>query len=267
MSEGSHGSKRYTLGNSTGVSALSLVSGTGAMQLNAGGVCDLDSAGVLSLNSSAAAINIGNDDIDQALNLGTDGVRTVTVGSTNGAAALALRSGTGACSLTAGAACDIDAVGALSLNSSGAVMNIGDDDDDFDINIGTSGARAITIGNGNSEVIIDSLLSTNAGIEQTLAADPGAGATPRTSNNLAGTVTFTGLTTAIDASDNVVINNTSVDANSIVFANISVYAGTGDPIIKKIVCGAGTITLSIVNHGAAILNANVSIQFLVLNPV
>jgi len=58
------------------------------------GTLDIDSSGALSINSSAGAINIGNDDIDQAVNLATDGERAVTVGSVNGAASLTLQSGT-----------------------------------------------------------------------------------------------------------------------------------------------------------------------------
>ena len=39
----------------------------------------IDSDGVLELNSSAGAISIGNDDIDQAINIGTQGERTVSI--------------------------------------------------------------------------------------------------------------------------------------------------------------------------------------------
>jgi len=64
------------------------------------GSLDVDASAALSINSSAGAINVGNDDIDQAVNVGTDGERTVTVGSTNGAAALVLQSGTGEITMT-----------------------------------------------------------------------------------------------------------------------------------------------------------------------
>ena len=41
----------------------------------------LDADGVLELNSSAGAISIGNDDVDENINIGTDGVRTITIGN------------------------------------------------------------------------------------------------------------------------------------------------------------------------------------------
>ena len=40
----------------------------------------------MSLNSSAGAINIGNDDIDQAINIGTQGERTINIGSSSATA-------------------------------------------------------------------------------------------------------------------------------------------------------------------------------------
>ena len=36
-----------------------------------GNVINIDAAGALAINSSAGAISIGNDDIDQAINIGT----------------------------------------------------------------------------------------------------------------------------------------------------------------------------------------------------
>lgn len=86
-------------GTSTG--AVTIGNGlSGAIGVVGGAAVTVDAVGVLELNSSAAAISIGNDDIDQAVNLGTDGERTVTVGSVNGAAALVLQSGTGEITMT-----------------------------------------------------------------------------------------------------------------------------------------------------------------------
>ncbi len=81
-------------GTSTGTVDIGNVANSGAMTLGSSSTLDVDIAGALQINSSGAAISIGNDDIDQAVNLGTDGERTVTVGSINGAAALVLQSGT-----------------------------------------------------------------------------------------------------------------------------------------------------------------------------
>lgn len=62
--------------------ALDLTS-AGTMVVSAASTMDLDSVSALSLNSSTAAINIGNDDVDQALNLGTAGERVIAIGSAN----------------------------------------------------------------------------------------------------------------------------------------------------------------------------------------
>lgn len=88
------------VGTSTGTVTLGNIATSTAMSLESSTTIDLDAAGIISINSTAAAINIGNDDIDQAVNVGTDGERTVTVGSVNGAAALVLQSGTTDITLT-----------------------------------------------------------------------------------------------------------------------------------------------------------------------
>ena len=87
-------------GTSTGTVTLGNIATSTAMSLESSTTIDLDAAGIISINSTAAAINIGNDDIDQAVNVGTDGERTVTVGSVNGAAALVLQGGTGEITMT-----------------------------------------------------------------------------------------------------------------------------------------------------------------------
>lgn len=75
--------------------------GTGGFNLTSTGVIDLDAAGVLSINSSAAAINMGNDAVAQAINIGTGAAaRTVTVGNTTGASGLVLQAGTGDITIT-----------------------------------------------------------------------------------------------------------------------------------------------------------------------
>ena len=88
------------VGTSTGTVTLGNIATSAAMSLESSTTIDLDAAGIISINSTVGAINVGNDDIDQAVNIGTDGERTVTVGSVNGAAALVLQSGTGEITVT-----------------------------------------------------------------------------------------------------------------------------------------------------------------------
>ena len=72
---------------------------------------DLDSANAMSLNSSGGAINVGNDDIDQAINIGTQGERTISIGTgafadtinignATGATAVSITAGTGGVPIT-----------------------------------------------------------------------------------------------------------------------------------------------------------------------
>jgi len=72
------------------------VGGTAAIPITlTGTTVDVDGTGAVSINSSAAAINVGNDDVDQAINIGTQGERTITVGNgATGAAAVNITAGT-----------------------------------------------------------------------------------------------------------------------------------------------------------------------------
>ena len=159
------------VGNTTGATAVSITSGTGSIALASTGTGDitinsddtltLDADGVLELNSSAGAINIGNDANAQAMNIGTAGARTITMGNVTGATGLVLNSGTGGVALASTGTGDItinsddtlllDADGVLELNSSAGEINIGNDAVAQAMNIGTgAAARTITIGNDAS---------------------------------------------------------------------------------------------------------------------
>jgi len=73
----------------------------------------------------------------------------LTLGDTTGASATTVRTGTGAFTCTAGGIFDVNAVGAVTIDSSGGTIGIGVDANAFAINIGTgAAARVITIGNG-----------------------------------------------------------------------------------------------------------------------
>ena len=85
-----------TVGSTNSTSSLVSQTGTGAMTFTAGGVFDVNATGLLTLDSSGGAINIGNDAVAQAINIGTGAAaRTITVGNTTGASAVNLTAGTG----------------------------------------------------------------------------------------------------------------------------------------------------------------------------
>jgi len=107
-----------TMGNVTGATALALNAGTGGIALASTGTGDitldsddtllLDADGVLELNSSAGAINIGNDAVAQAVNICTGAAaRDLTLGSTNTTSSTTLQSGTGGISIEAAGIVDM----------------------------------------------------------------------------------------------------------------------------------------------------------------
>ena len=89
---------------------------TGTATLTSSGVFDIDAAGALSLNSSGAAINIGNDAVAQAINLGTGAAaRTITIGNTSGATQLVANTGTGGVDVNSGGTLALDGVDTTNL--------------------------------------------------------------------------------------------------------------------------------------------------------
>lgn len=69
----------WTGGDGTGYFTFG---GSGALSTTGITTLDLDASGALQINSSGAAISIGNDAVNQAINIATGGTRTLTVGGT-----------------------------------------------------------------------------------------------------------------------------------------------------------------------------------------
>lgn len=181
----------------TGTSALALtadgaVSVDGSAGLNIGTTTasavdfnattfDLDASGALTIDS-ATSIAIGtaaskpltvssttlditaNDSTTLALTANSSSNKTLTIAATNshvtGVANLAL-SADGALTVNSSSTVDLDATGTLSINSSGGVINIGDDNVNQNINIGTSGSRTITIGGSGATVVMPNVSATS----------------------------------------------------------------------------------------------------------
>jgi len=187
------------------------------------GVINADGAAGVNIDSSAGAINIGVDTDTGAINIGTGAsARTITVGSAssteieingdlvdvNSDGAIELNaagasnftvdsanltlstttSGTLAISSVAlldvnTATMELDATGAIAIESSGGAISIGADAVAQNINIGTgAAARTIAIGNASStEIQLDAILiDLNAGASG-FTIDGGAGSTIATS--------------------------------------------------------------------------------------
>lgn len=101
-----------TLGSVTGAAATTLQAGTGLLSVNGGGIVEVDSVGVLELNSSAGIIGIGNDAVAQNINIGTGAAaRTITLGNASGATSVVVNGGTGAMSFGANAIAHTTTIG------------------------------------------------------------------------------------------------------------------------------------------------------------
>lgn len=161
--------KILNLGNATGNTTVNINAGTNGLLQTATGPILLDAAGVIELNSSAAAISIGNDAVAQAINVGTGAAaRTITIGNASGATALVMNAGSGGISMTSASSGDIeftsadsllmDAGFAIEINSAGGAISIGNDAVAQNINIGTgAAARVVTLGNttGASGIVMN----------------------------------------------------------------------------------------------------------------
>lgn len=146
---GTAGARVIALGSATAAS-LALDAGIGGFTLLADTTVDVQCAGVVTIDSSGAAITIGGDADAFPLNLGTSAsARVISIGNA-ASASMSLDAGVGGFTLLADTTIDLDCAGALSLNSTGAAINVGDDADDFALNLGTAGARAITIGSATA---------------------------------------------------------------------------------------------------------------------
>ena len=268
--------RTITMGNVTGATALALNSGTGGVALASTGAGDitidsddtllLDSDGVLELNSSAGAISIGNDDIDQAINIGTQGERTVSIstgsfastvniGNATGATALALTSGTGGAALSStgtgedaiqlnasAGGVDIDATTGKDVNISGGQVLLSSKDNvagaiSLTADVGTTETITVTNTQGTSESAI-TLASTAGGVDIDAATGKdvnisGGQVALVSKDNAASAIS---LTANVGTSETIVVTNTKGSGAG----SITLNAAAGGITIDA----SGDITLS-----------------------
>lgn len=291
-----------TLGSTNGTSGVVIQSGTGDLDVNGGGLINITGAGATSMNSSAGVLNIGNLNHAQNINIGTGAAaRTITIGNDTGATALTLNAGTGAVNIatngrdhattigsttgssaflaqtgtgtltlasggilatTSAGASTIDATGALELNSSAGVIQIGQDAVSQNINIGIAGTRTLTMGSataGSSVVINTGTGNLDLGVNATehtvrLGSTTTASATSIRSGT--GAMTFVGGgDITVDTAGVIELNSTGAaisigqDANA-----YGINIGTG-AAARPIVIGNSTSTTAItLNAGTSGIN-------------
>jgi len=293
-----------TVGSTNTTSNVIVQSGTGGIQETSGGAYAVDAVGAVTIESSGSTIGIGVDVVAQDINIGTGAAaRTVTVGNGTGATSIVVDCGTGACDFGANATAhtttvgsvtaaadtnlyagtgaltidglgiiDIDAAGALSINSDGGAINIGNDADAQAVNVGTGGAaRPVTLGSTNT-TSATTLQSGTGGVsieaagivDMVPATATFAGAAVTIDANV-GVGTFTGLTTASAAAQIFTITNSVVGAGSAIFVSASnLGANDAQMTVTRVTPGAGSFTVTLTNNGAAALNGNVLITFWII---
>lgn len=224
----------------------------------------------VNINSGTAASGTSTVNISTGTGGGT---KAVNIGNADNLTALTIHGS--AIAATAGTTFDLDAVGALSLNSSAAAINIGNDAVAQGINIGTgAAARTLTVGNTTTTTAVNVNTGTggfnvaSAGIVTIdVATDTQASPTAASTLNVnAGMATFTGFTTASAASQDFTITNSLVSATSSILVSIS-NEGANDAqmTITRVKRGAGSFVVTAKNNGAASCNGNISVTFFVLS--
>jgi hypothetical protein len=111
-------------GTSTGTVTIGNIANTGSIAVATSSTLDLDGAGQVSINSSAAPIAIGDDAVAQNINIGTGAAaRTITVGNISGASSVVVDVGTGAASFGASATAHTTTIGSTTGASATVIQS------------------------------------------------------------------------------------------------------------------------------------------------
>lgn len=134
VTSGTHLTEICCGNRAAGTATLNISDGTGTKTVNLG---NADALTTLNID----AITAINDNVNAAFSACT-GTSTgaVTIGNIATSTAMALQSST---------TIDIDAAGAMTMNSTAGTINIGNDDVDQNMGFGTDGERVVTIGSVN----------------------------------------------------------------------------------------------------------------------
>jgi len=101
-----------------------IMDGIGATSLRGATTFDLDASGIISINSTDGAINIGDDANTGAINIGTgESARTITVGNATGITKLDINSGTDGINIDTTGHVSIDASGHISIDAGNAIYD------------------------------------------------------------------------------------------------------------------------------------------------
>lgn len=130
------------------ISATNAGAGDGLISISSDGETDIDAGGDLSLNSSAGAINVGNDANTGAINVGTGAAaRTITVGNATGATAVDVNTGTGGFDLNSLGTIEMGGVGNsnLTIDSGNLLLSTTTSG-----NVNVTSVQAVNVSSGTS---------------------------------------------------------------------------------------------------------------------
>jgi hypothetical protein len=294
-----------SLGSITGTSAFTAQAGTGAMSFTAGGIFDVNAVGAVTIDSTGGNLSIGAGADAFNINIGTGGAQrvitlgnataatsvivnggtglmqfganaishTVEIGSVAGTSAFTAQAGTGAMTFTAGGIFDVNAVGAATIDSTGAAISIGSGADNFAVNIGNNGTRTVTVGSVTAASGTAIRSGTNgidftaAGIVRMAQAVDTQAANAVTINANVGKGTFTGLTTAAGTEEILTVTNNLCTVTSPVLVTIASATAGADVMltIQHVELLNGSFKVYYVNQGAAALATNVILTFWLLS--
>jgi hypothetical protein len=182
VTSGTHTTSIASGNRAAGTMVLNLFSGTGTKTANFG-----NADGLTTLNLDAITLINDSVNVNTSINTGTS-TGSVAIGN------------------TLAGVIDIDSGAAVSINSAGAAINIGNDADAFAINVGTgAAARTITYGNDTGATSLIFNCGTGAldigqnGIARTVRIGNSTGASALELAAGTGDITITGTVKEIDA--------------------------------------------------------------------
>lgn len=219
--------------------------------------------------SGTKTVNIGNADGLSAVNaLGVMSINT----SGPGATTIGNAAAGGAIALTTNTAVNIDAKTASHFTVTGAAnLTLSSTGGEVDITSSKSSTTAVNITAPAGGVSISGGAAATLGnvglVNQQQAAAAGPGATVTVVNNSrVGSVTFTGYTQAAAATLVLTLTNSFITATSPIIASTQ-NAGTNDAQmqITRIKQGSGTADITIKNQGAAALNGDMVLSYIILS--
>ncbi len=262
-----------------------VTSGTHTMEISTGNVAAGTASVDISTGTGTKTVNVGNADANTtfnidaitAINTDVNAAFTVNTGTSTGAITLGAIANSGAVAIESSTTIDLDAAGAISINSTGGVLNIGDDAVAQNINIGTgAAARTVTIGNasGATSVVVNSgtgaaSFGANATAHTTtVGSTTGAAATVIQAGT--GEITMTGTVKQIDAElmgqSGIYVPTFTQDAPAVSAANtggvptgatgdVNLYTLQGGFVMQGFVVGAGqTILQPLMGANGLIIN-------------